>query len=152
LFAKRLCALRQWAKKLPENLRDMAAKAGQTSKAGYQIQLAKAAQEDIAHILEWTVHAFGTLGLKRYEALVQTALSDLATDPARVGVRARDAIGHAICTYHLASSRKRTSTGSQVAKPRHLIIFRVMGNAIQVARVLHDAMDFVQHAPEDGVI
>jgi toxin ParE1/3/4 len=130
----------------------MAAKAGQASKTSYQIQLAKAAQDDIAHILEWTVHAFGTPGLKRYEALIQAALSDLAADPARVGVRTRDDIGHAICTYHLASSRKRTSTGSQVAKPRHLIIFRVVGNAIQVARLLHDAMDFAQHAPEDGAI
>ena len=130
----------------------MAAKAGQASKASYRIQLAKAAQEDIARILQWTVHAFGAPGLKRYEVLIQAALSDLATNPARVGVRTRDDIGHAICTYHMASSRKRTSTGNQIAKPRHLIIFRVVGNAIQVARLLHDAMDFVQHAPEDGAI
>lgn len=130
----------------------MSAKTGQANKARYQIQLAKAAQEDIAHILEWTVHAFGTLGLKRYEALIQTTLSDLAADPARVGVRARDDIGQSICTYHLASSRKRISTGSQVAKPRHLIIFRVVGDAVQVARLLHDAMDFAQHAPVDNAI
>lgn len=128
----------------------MAAKAGQVSKASYQFQLAKAAQEDIVQILEWTVHAFGTLGLKRYEALIQTALSDLATDPARSGVRTRDDIGQSIFTYHLASSRKRASTGSQVAKPRHLIVFRVVGNVIQVARLLHDAMDFAQHTSEDG--
>lgn len=128
----------------------MPAKAGHAAKPSYQLQLANAAQEDIAHILEWTVYAFGTIGLKRYEALIQTALADLASDPARVGVRPRDDIGPAICTYHLASSRKRTSTGSQVAKPRHLIVFRVVGNAIQVARLLHDAMDFAQHAPEDG--
>lgn len=130
----------------------MPAKAGQANSPSYQLQLAKAAQDDIAHILDWTVHAFGTLGLKRYETLIQTALANLATDPARVGVRTRDDIGPAICTYHLASSRKRTSTGSQVAKPRHLMVFRVTGNVVQIARLLHDAMDFAQHPPMAGAI
>jgi toxin ParE1/3/4 len=128
----------------------MPPKAGQAIQPSYQLHLAKAAQDDIAHILEWTVHAFGTLGLKRYETLIQAALSDLAGNPSRPGVRMRDDIGPAICTYHLASSRKRTSTGSQVAKPRHLIVFHVVGNTVQVARLLHDAMDFARHAPEDS--
>jgi toxin ParE1/3/4 len=128
----------------------MPPKAAPAIQPGYQLQLAKAAQHDIEHIFEWTAHAFGTLGLERYERLIQAALYDLATNPSRAGVRIRDDIGPAICTYHLASSRKRTSTGSQIAKPRHLIVFRVVGHAVQVARLLHDAMDFARHAPQDG--
>jgi hypothetical protein len=31
-----------------------------------------------------------------------------------------------------------------VAKPRHLVLFRVKKNVIEVARQLHDAMDFAQ--------
>lgn len=130
----------------------MPAKVGHVTKPTHRLQLAKTAQEDIAHTLEWTVQAFGTPGLKRYETLIQAALADLATDPDRVGVRHREDIGPAICTYHLASSRKRTSAGSQVAKPRHLIVFRVVGNVVQVARLLHDAMDFARHAPAEGAI
>jgi toxin ParE1/3/4 len=114
----------------------------------YQIHLSKAAQDDIEHILEWTVHAFGTIGLKRYETLVQAALSDLAINPARAGVTAREDIGPAVCVYHLVSSRKHVSSGSQVAKPRHLIVFRTVGNTLQVARLLHDAMDFKRHTPK----
>jgi toxin ParE1/3/4 len=131
---------------------DMPPKAAPAIQPSYQLHLAKAAQDDIEQVLEWTVHAFGSIGLKRYEALIQAALSDMATNPNCVGVRIRDDIGPATCTYHLASSRKRSSAGSQVAKPRHLIVFRVVGNVVQVARLLHDAMDFAMHPPEDGPI
>jgi toxin ParE1/3/4 len=148
LFAKRASVLRRAVKKPL----DMPPKAAPAIQPRYQLRVAKAAQDDIAQVLEWTAHAFGTPGLKRYEALIQAALSDLATDPNSAGVRIRDDIGPAICTYHLASSRKRSSMGNQVAKPRHLMVFRVVGNVVQVARLLHDAMDFARHIPEDGAI
>lgn len=69
----------------------------------------------------------------------------MRADPARVGVRLRDDIGKRVCTYHLSSSRKRVTTSKQVAKPRHLLLFRVKNNVVEVARLLHDVMDFVQH-------
>lgn len=120
----------------------MPAKLGQAS---YTLVLSAAAQQDIAQILEWTQEAFGDAGRARYEKLISTALIDLRADPARVGVRPRDDIGKRVCTYHLASSRKRVTTSKQVAKPRHLVLFRVKKNVVEVARLLHDAMDFVQH-------
>lgn len=61
-------------------------------------------------------------------------------------MRQRDDIGKSVRTYHLASSRKRATARSQVAKPRHFVLFRVKKNVIEVARLLHDAMDFSQHA------
>jgi toxin ParE1/3/4 len=112
---------------------------------GYKLVLSGSAQQDITQILEWTQEAFGDAGRTRYENLISTALIDLRTDPTRAGVRQRDDIGKSICTYHLASSRKRTTTSKHVAKPRHLVLFRVKKNVIEVARLLHDAMDFVQH-------
>ena len=120
----------------------MSAKLGLPS---YTLALSGAAQQDIAQILAWTQEAFGDAGRTRYENLISTALIDLRTDPTRAGVRRRDDIGKSICTYHLASSRKRTTTRKHVAKPRHLVLFRVKKNMIEVARLLHDAMDFVQH-------
>ena len=89
--------------------------------------------------------AFGATGRTRYEALIASALIDLRTDPTRTGVSPRNDIGAGAYTYHLASSRKRVTTGQRVAQPRHLVVFRVTSSAIEVARLLHDAMDFVQH-------
>ncbi|MDO8457985.1 MAG: hypothetical protein Q7T07_13865 [Burkholderiaceae bacterium] len=70
---------------------------------------------------------------------------DPRADPARTGVRQRRDIGKSVCTYHLASSRKRTTSRKHIAKPRHLVLFRVKKDMIEVARLLHDAIDFVQH-------
>jgi toxin ParE1/3/4 len=113
-----------------------------------KIVVAHAARDDLEDILEWTASAFGTIGRKRYEALIQTALTDLAADPNRTGTRQRSDIGKGIYTYHLSSSSKRASTSTQVAKPRHLIFFRVNANVVQILRLLHDTMDFAQHLPD----
>ena len=128
-----------------------------SSAMSYKLRLSSPAIADIEHILEWTTGAFGAVGRQRYEALIQTALTDLAANPARLGTRQRDDIAPAIITFHLSASRKRIATSTQVAKPRHLILFRVNnqpaisgGSAeVQILRFLHDSMDFVQHVPKD---
>jgi toxin ParE1/3/4 len=101
---------------------------------------------DIRQILQWTQATFGAAGRTRYEALISTALIDLRANPTRAGVNLRNDIATGIYIYHLASSRKRVATTRRVAQPRHLVVFRVTSSAIEVARVLHDAMDFVQHS------
>lgn len=111
----------------------------------YTISIADAARDDGEDILDWTTHAFAATGRKRYERLIQTALTDLLADPGRVGVFRREDIGADICTYHLSTSRKRSKTAVQVAKPRHLVFFRLKGNVIQILRLLHDSMDFARH-------
>ena len=114
----------------------------------YKISIADAAQADLDDILEWTTRAFAVTGRKRYEVLVQTALTDLLLNPGRTGVRQRNDIGEGVCTYHLSTSRKRTKTAAQVGKPRHLVFFRVWGNVVQILRLLHDSMDFVRHVSD----
>ena len=106
------------------------------------LQLSTPAQNDIIQILAWTQVAFGNVGHTRYENLITTALINLRNDPDRAGVRQRDNIGADIRTYQLASSRKRVTTARQVAKPRHFVLFRVSRDVVEVARLLHDAMDF----------
>lgn len=114
----------------------------------YKISIADAAQADLDDILEWTTRAFAVTGRKRYEVLVQTALTDLLLNSGRTGVRQRNDIGEGVCTYHLSTSRKRTKTAAQVGKPRHLVFFRVWGNVVQILRLLHDSMDFVRHVSD----
>lgn len=116
----------------------------------YKISIAGAAETDLDDILEWTTRAFAAAGRKRYEALIRTALTDLLADPKRIGVRHRDDIGAGICTYHLSTSRKRIRSAVQVGRPRHLVFFRVKGNAIQILRLLHDSMDFARHVADLG--
>ena len=114
----------------------------------YKISIADAAQTDLDDILEWTTHAFGAAGRKRYEALIQAALNDLLCDPGRIGVRQRNDIGTGICAYHLSNSRKRAKTALQVGKPRHLVFFQVKGYVVQILRLLHDSMDFARHVSD----
>ena len=114
----------------------------------YKISIADAARTDLDDILDWTTRAFAAAGRKRYEALIQTALTDLLSNPGRIGVRQRDDIGEGIRTYHLSTSRKRTKTALQVGNPRHLVFFRVKGNVVQILRLLHDSMDFVRHVAD----
>ena len=103
------------------------------------------AQDDLIQILTWTQQAFGDMGRVRYENLISTALVDLRKDPGCAGVRQRPDIGKGVCTYHLVSSRTRVSSSEQVAKPRHFVLFRVSRQVFEVARLLHDAMDFTRH-------
>ena len=112
----------------------------------FTLKLSAPAQDDLIRILAWTQQAFGDVGRVRYESLIGTALIDLRKDPGRTGVRQRPDIGKGVRTYHLASSRKRVGSSEQVAKPRHFVLFRVSGQVIEVARLLHDAMDFTRHA------
>jgi toxin ParE1/3/4 len=58
----------------------------------HKLLLSNPALADIEHILDWTTGAFGAVGRQRYEALIQTALTDLAANPARLGTRQRDDI------------------------------------------------------------
>jgi toxin ParE1/3/4 len=122
--------------------------ATETTPAHYTLRLSNSALADIENILEWTVGAFGVIGCQRYEALIETALVHLSTDPSRPGVKQRKDLGKEIYTYHLSSSRlKPQRTATQVAKPRHFIVFSITGQTINVARLLHDAMDLAQHLP-----
>ncbi len=107
--------------------------------------ISAAAECDIEDILYWTSHAFGAVGRKRYEALIQNAFIALACDPNCLGTRPRDDIGKGIRSFHLSSSRKSTKTRPQVAKPRHLVFFQMTDGVVNVLRLLHDSMDFAQH-------
>lgn len=107
--------------------------------------ISAAAESDIEDILYWSSHAFGAMGRKRYEALIQNAFFALMHDPTGLGTRPRDAIGTGIYSYHVSSSRKSVKTSFQVAKPRHLVFFQMTDDVVNVLRFLHDSMDFAQH-------
>ncbi len=89
-------------------------------------------------ILRRSAIEFGALGRQRYEVLVEQALMDLLDDPSRPGV----AIVAGRIHYHLRYSRRRVPRiPGQVGRPRHLIIARVIDEALVVLALVHDSME-----------
>jgi toxin ParE1/3/4 len=105
--------------------------------------LAPGAQRDVISILAWSEERFGARVRARYERLIETAIRDIALDPARLGSRARPELGPGIRTYHLASSRQRARGPSGIIRiPRHLLVYRLVGDAeLEIIRILHDQME-----------
>ena len=99
----------------------------------------------------WTEDRFGHTACRRYQALLITALRDIASDPERSGSTARPELGPAIRSYHLRHSRERAGAlGGMVRTPRHLLLYRmVMPDVVGVGRVLHDAMELERHLRPD---
>lgn len=113
--------------------------------------VAPKARSDIASILAWTQENFGPQTLKRYARLIQTAIDDIAEDPACAGSVSRPEIAENCRTYHLIHSRKKAGTrGNRIRRPRHFLLYRVSeASVVEIGRVLHDSMELEQHLPEE---
>jgi len=103
-----------------------------------RVVLAPQARADLASALRHSRETFGPTARARYARLIERALSDLAEDPARVGVRA---VTDRLSTYHLRTSGRRLPRADRVARPRHLIVFMLDGERLTVVRVLDERMD-----------
>lgn len=109
-------------------------------------RLSAAAQTDLVDILARTHENFGDAARKRYEALVVTALRDIASRPDRPGSIERPELGKGVRSWHLKLSRERARTHAGIVRrPRHLLIYRTEADVIVVGRVLHDAMELAKH-------
>lgn len=109
-------------------------------------RLSAAAQHDIVDILAWTHQQFGDVARLRYEALLATALRDIAQQPDRPGSIARPELGDGVRSWHLRLSRERARTADgTVHRPRHFLIYRPGNEIIVIGRVLHDAMELARH-------
>ena len=115
-------------------------------------RLSASAQADVVEILAWSQAQFGEGARLRYEALLATALRDIAEQPDRAGSLARPELGAGVRSWHLRLSRTRsTGTPGAVHRPRHFLVYRLDGDLLVVGRVLHDAMELVRHlGPEQS--
>lgn len=92
-------------------------------------RLAHAAIGDLEAIDDYTIRAWDAEQADRYLAMLWETFENIAADPARW--RRRPEL-HPDCRVCLAG--------------RHAILFRVKNDQVEIARVLHDAMDFKRHA------
>lgn len=99
-------------------------------------------------ILDWTREEFGPRTSDRYAKLIRAALDDVRDDPDRFGAMKHTALGESCRTYHLSHSRKNVR-GTRVKQPRHMLLFRVVDDVVEIGRVLHDGMTLDLHLPAD---
>lgn len=109
-------------------------------------RLSDAARNDLLEILTWTHQQFGEAARLRYEALIATALRDVAHQPDRPGSIERPELGAGVRSWHLRLSRRHVKSGpAGVRQPRHFLIYRQEPEIVVVGRILHDAMELARH-------
>lgn len=106
-----------------------------------EVRLVRRAERDLLAVLTRSRREFGRDAQLRYEALLNTAMRDLGADPERSGVHRAQHADEGVRLYHLRHSRLRTPSVRRVQRPRHVLVFRVEGDRVQILRILHDAMD-----------
>ena len=106
------------------------------------LRVSIAAEREFEAILATSEEQFGEVVSDRYRRLVAAAFEDLRVDADRAGVQT---LGSGAKLYHLRHSRRRLPRGQSVARPRHLLAFRIMDDQVVILRVLYDAMDLPQH-------
>jgi toxin ParE1/3/4 len=112
-----------------------------TTDEPWTVRLTALAEADFRGIVEWTVENFGDRQALVYAQTLLAALEKLTSGPAAVGVRERQEISQGIRTLHVGSASR---------PGRHIIVFRLAAEgratrAIEVLRLLHEAMDLEQH-------
>ena len=116
----------------------------------YELDLGEDAEQDIDDILDWSVLHFGSDVRDGYQALIQATLVSIARDPRLPGSHDRHDLGRDIRTVHLRTCRNEVGPAARrIASPRHFVVYRQVGEVIQVGRLLHEAMDVsAQRIPE----
>jgi toxin ParE1/3/4 len=108
-----------------------------------QIRILTHAQRDIELVLTWTLREFGPRKHDEYEDLIRQAILTLAADP-EAG-RRRSELHPDARTLHIAKPGKRA---------RHFFLYRISADGsgtriIEIARLLHDAMDLSSKLPPE---
>jgi toxin ParE1/3/4 len=112
-----------------------------------KLQFARRAKRDIGALLDWSEERFGPLARRRYEALIDAALQDIANDASRAGSTGLIILGRRVRLYHLRHSRNRARVDEGVVQsPRHVVVYRLAPHdTVIILRVLHDSMDLTRH-------
>ena len=108
----------------------------------WRLRLADQVDLDLQAIAAWTAENVGPRQADEYIETVTQALEALYDGPEIVWGRARNDIGHGICTLHVARRGR---------KGRHFVVFKVADEqTIDVLRLLHDGMDLARHLPDSN--
>lgn len=103
-------------------------------------RLTQRADDDLKHLLQETLRAFGPRQTRIYAALIDRAIGLIADEPERPSSKDRSDLVAGVRSFHiaLASGRKRSAS--------HVLYFTVMdrvefGSEVVILRVLHERME-----------
>ena len=104
----------------------------------FRLRISTAAVRDIEQVLAHTLQEFGLRQYEQYKDLIRTALADIVANPNRPSAR-RPELHPDARTFHLARPGRDA---------RHFLLYRVVGEFVDVGRLLHDSMDLRRHLPK----
>jgi toxin ParE1/3/4 len=108
-------------------------------------RVSKLAQSDLARILTASESRWGPEGRRRYAALIEAAMRQVADEPEGAATRDRNALHSGTRSLHLRHVRPGSSE-AKVRNPVHVLYYRSVGpELIEIVRVLHERMDPNRH-------
>ncbi len=106
-------------------------------------RLTRAAEDQVEKILVRSAREFGleaSQRYQRYQRLLITAMASVGNNPQLAGF-CKIARLEGVFAYPAALTRMRTPFDERVARPRHLIIYRVCSDGmVEILGVVHDRM------------
>ena len=87
-------------------------------------------------IRAWSEDKFGKAAADRYVLLLTRAVIDLAEEPGRRGVKMVEGRIH----YHIRHSQVSAERQNRVGSPRHLVVAKVVGDALWILAFARDGM------------
>lgn len=108
-----------------------------------RIRLAGPARIAIRKVLADSERRYGTSARRRYAALIEAALRDLAEDPLRPAARRETVDGATLLTYALALSRHRVpDLPGRVQDPPHAFVYEIGADGIvDILGLIHVRME-----------
>lgn len=96
------------------------------------LDFTKAAVSDLQSLRSYTLETWGGAQEQRYLDALWKKFEEILADPARW------------------RQREDLFPGCRIAaQGKHVILFRVEGSVLQIVRILHGAMDFPRHLPDE---
>jgi toxin ParE1/3/4 len=113
-----------------------------------RLRVTEAAQADIDTLLLDSEETFGQETRRRYGLLLNEALNRIRSDPERAGAPSRYGPVSDLRIFPIRLARLRIRPAERIARPRHVLVFRLAGDVVVLVRVLYDAMHFPSHVDD----
>ena len=96
--------------------------------------LSEIAKEDLLEIFLYTLEFWGEDQAPVYQNMIATAIQRIAENPFTPGSKALDEVMQGVRTFRCG---------------KHFLIYRVQSSQVEIARILHESMDFSRHVGEE---
>ena len=108
-------------------------------------RLSRLAEADLLGILAASGRQWGSVGERRYAALIAMAMRKVAAEPEGPASRDRAELRPGIRSFHLRHARSGDPEG-RVRRPVHVLYYQAVApGVIEIVRVLHERMEPRRH-------